>query len=201
MKKSRLATAAVAAVVVGTIGFSVPAFGASGYGAVNVEKTDNVVTIGNDALSRTFSIKDNKLKPGKIDNKLAGKDVELDPQGDSEEFVIQQLTKATRVEPDEGVLSSVMPGAMGARVVVSSTMGEDGVSAEAAIDGKAETYWCSNLNASGVSNESFVLDLGSAKSSRKLNTLRVTTRVQSTTARVASLIMRSITGTARNGSR
>lgn len=66
MKKSRLATAAVAAVVVGTIGFSVPAFGASGYGAVNVEKTDNVVTIGNDALSRTFSIKDNKLKPGKI---------------------------------------------------------------------------------------------------------------------------------------
>lgn len=37
MKKSRLATAAVAAVVVGTIGFSVPAFGASGYGAVNVE--------------------------------------------------------------------------------------------------------------------------------------------------------------------
>lgn len=51
MKKSRLATAAVAAVVVGAIGFSVPAFGASGYGAVNVEKTDNVVTIGNDALS------------------------------------------------------------------------------------------------------------------------------------------------------
>ncbi len=167
-RKSRLATAAVAAVVVGTIGFSVPAFGASGYGAVNVEKTDNVVTIGNDALSRTFSIKDNKLKPGKIDNKLAGKDVELDPQGDSEEFVIQQLTKATRVEPDEGVLSSVMPGAMGARVVVSSTMVEEGVSAEAAIDGKAETYWCSNLNTSGVSNESFVLDLGSAKSVKKV---------------------------------
>lgn len=168
MKKSRLATAAVAAVVVGTIGFSVPAFGASGYGAVNVEKNDSVVTIGNDALSRTFNINGNKLKPGKIDNKLAGKGVELDPQDDSEEFVIQQLTKATRVEPDEGVLSSIMPGSMGARVVVSSTMLENGVSAEAAIDGKAETYWCSNLNASGVSNESFVLDLGSAKSVKKV---------------------------------
>ena len=54
MKKSRLATAAVAAVVVGTIGFSVPAFGASGYGAVNVTQNDSVVTIGNGALSRTF---------------------------------------------------------------------------------------------------------------------------------------------------
>lgn len=73
MKKSRLATAAVAAVVVGTIGFSVPAFAASGYGAVSVDKNENVVTIGNNALSRTFNIKNNRLTPGKIDNKLAGK--------------------------------------------------------------------------------------------------------------------------------
>lgn len=60
MKKSRLATAAVAAVVVGTIGFSVPAFAASGYGAVNVTQNDSVVTIGNGALSRTFNISGKK---------------------------------------------------------------------------------------------------------------------------------------------
>ena len=108
MKKSRLATAAVAAVVVGTIGFSVPAFGASGYGAVNVEKTDSVVTIGNDALSRTFSIKGNKLKPGKIDNKLAG-DVSFVPGEGSEEFTIGLMPAGNRVEPGDNALTSVKP--------------------------------------------------------------------------------------------
>ncbi|WP_317299614.1 hypothetical protein [Collinsella tanakaei] len=86
MKKSRLATAAVAAVVVGTIGFSVPAFAASGYGAVNVTQNDSVVTIGNDALSRTFNISGKKLKPGKIDNELEG-DASFTPGKDSEEFL------------------------------------------------------------------------------------------------------------------
>lgn len=50
----------------------VPAFAASGYGAVNVTKDDQAqtVTIGNDAITRTFSFKGKKLKPGKIENKL-----------------------------------------------------------------------------------------------------------------------------------
>lgn len=54
MRKSRLASAAVAAVLVGAFGFSVPAF-AAGHGAVSVVEKDGKVTIGNDAISRTFS--------------------------------------------------------------------------------------------------------------------------------------------------
>lgn len=72
MRKPRAATAVVAAAMVGALGFSAPAFAAAGYGAVNVTKDDQAqtVTIGNDAITRTFSFKDKKLKPGKIENKL-----------------------------------------------------------------------------------------------------------------------------------
>ena len=168
MKKSRLATAAVAAVVVGTIGFSVPAFGASGYGAVNVEKTDNVVTIGNDALSRTFSIKDNKLKPGKIDNKLAGKGTAFDPQSGSEEFVIQQMVTAERLEPKPGDLTSIMPGSSSVRVKVGSSTSGEGASAANAIDGDANTYWCSSEEAANLDDQYLVIDFGSNKSVKKV---------------------------------
>ncbi|WP_301871325.1 discoidin domain-containing protein [Collinsella tanakaei] len=168
MKKSRLATAAVAAVVVGTIGFSVPAFGASGYGAVNVEKTDNVVTIGNDALSRTFSIKDNKLKPGKIDNKLAGKGTAFDPQSGSEEFVIQQMVTAERLEPKPGDLTSIMPGSSSVRVIVGSSTSGEGASAANAIDGDANTYWCSSEEAANLDDQYLVIDFGSNKSVKKV---------------------------------
>ncbi len=168
MKKSRLATAAVAAVVVGTIGFSVPAFGASGYGAVNVEKTDNVVTIGNDALSRTFSIKDNKLKPGKIDNKLAGKGTAFDPQSGSEEFVIQQMVTAERLEPKPGDLTSIMPGSSSVRVEVGSSTSGEGASAANVIDGDANTYWCSSEEAANLDDQYLVIDFGSNKSVKKV---------------------------------
>lgn len=168
MKKSRLATAAVAAVVVGTIGFSVPAFGASGYGAVNVEKTDNVVTIGNDALSRTFSIKDNKLKPGKIDNKLAGKGTAFDPQSGSEEFVIQQMVTAERLEPKPGDLTSIMPGSSSVRVEVGSSTSGEGASAANTIDGDANTYWCSSEEAANLDDQYLVIDFGSNKSVKKV---------------------------------
>ena len=168
MKKSRLATAAVAAVVVGTIGFSVPAFGASGYGAVNVEKTDNVVTIGNDALSRTFSIKDNKLKPGKIDNKLAGKGTAFNPQSGSEEFVIQQMVTAERLEPKPGDLTSIMPGSSSVRVEVGSSTSGEGASAANAIDGDANTYWCSSEEAANLDDQYLVIDFGSNKSVKKV---------------------------------
>lgn len=168
MKKSRLATAAVAAVVVGTIGFSVPAFGASGYGAVNVEKTDNVVTIGNDALSRTFSIKDNKLKPGKIDNKLAGKGTAFDPQSGSEEFVIQQMVTAERLEPKPGDLTSIMPGSSSVRVEVGSSTSGEGASAANVIDGDANTYWCSSEETANLDDQYLVIDFGSNKSVKKV---------------------------------
>lgn len=168
MKKSRLASAAVAAVVVGAIGFSVPAFAASGYGAVNVEKNDNVVTIGNDALSRTFNIENNKLKPGKIDNKLAGKGTAFDPQSGSEEFVIQQMVTAERLEPKPGDLTSIMPGASSVRVEVGSSTSGEGASAANAIDGDADTYWCSSEEASNLDGQYLLIDFGSNKSVKKV---------------------------------
>ncbi len=72
MRKPRVATAVVAAAMVGALGFSAPAFAAAGYGAVNVTKDDQAqtVTIGNDAITRTFSWKDGHLTTTQIDNKL-----------------------------------------------------------------------------------------------------------------------------------
>lgn len=81
MRKPRAATAVVAAGMVGALGFSAPAFAASGYGAVNVTKDDQAqtVTIGNDAITRTFSWKDGQLTTTQIDDKL-GK-TKLTPRG------------------------------------------------------------------------------------------------------------------------
>ena len=72
MRKRRVATAAVVAAMVGVLGFSVPAFAAGGYGSVIVTKNEaeKTITIGNEAITRTFSWQNNKLKPGKIENKL-----------------------------------------------------------------------------------------------------------------------------------
>ncbi|WP_304337649.1 discoidin domain-containing protein [Collinsella tanakaei] len=171
MKKSRLATAAVAAVVVGTIGFSVPAFGASGYGAVNVEKTDSVVTIGNDALSRTFSIKGNKLKPGKIDNKLAG-DVSFVPGEGSEEFTIGLMPAGNRVEPGDNALTSVKPSKASTTATAkgSSVNEGEGATADKAIDGDskgANSYWASNEHDAGTAN--IEIDFGSKKTVKRVD--------------------------------
>lgn len=72
MRKRRVATAAVVAAMVGVLGFSVPAFAAGGHGDVKVTRDDakQTITIGNDAITRTFSWQNNQLKPGKIENKL-----------------------------------------------------------------------------------------------------------------------------------
>ena len=56
-----------------------------------------------------------------------------------------------------------MPGANCTKVEVTSTMNEGGVKPENAIDGDNGTYWCSNLNQSGVQNENIVICLGSKK--------------------------------------
>ena len=50
-----------------------------------------------------------------------------------------------------------MPGANCTKVEVTSTMNEGGVKPENAIDGDKGTYWCSNLNQSGVQNENIVI--------------------------------------------
>ena len=118
MKRCRLVTAAATAAMVGILGFSAPAFAASGYGnvEVNTDSTNKSITIGNDAFARTFSFKDGKLKTTLIDNKL-GK-TQIVPGDKSEEFLIEGMFEGTRQEPAEGALHSVKPPKGGAQAAV-----------------------------------------------------------------------------------
>lgn len=89
MLKKRYFAATVLAMV-GLLGLSAPpASYADGYGSVAVNKSNSNITIGNDAISRTFSIADGKLTTVEINNKLAS--TKLVPGSGSEEFVIQSL--------------------------------------------------------------------------------------------------------------
>lgn len=108
MLKKRYFAATVLAMV-GLLGLSAPpASYADGYGSVSVNKSNGNITIGNDAISRTFGIADGKLTTVEINNKLAS--TKLVPGSGSEEFVIQSLAEATRLEPT-AALTSVRPTA------------------------------------------------------------------------------------------
>lgn len=69
MSKRLFATAVIASSLVGGLGFSVPAIADAGNGKVVVSQKDGSITIGNNAISRTFDVKGG-LKTGKIENKL-----------------------------------------------------------------------------------------------------------------------------------
>ena len=146
MKRCRLVTAAATAAMVGILGFSAPAFAASGYGnvEVNTDTANKSITIGNDAFARTFSFKDGKLKTTLIDNKLG--DTKIVPGDKSEEFLIEGMFEGTRQEPAEGTLHSVKPAKGGAQqstvTVESSSWNEkENSPASNAIDGDTGTYW------------------------------------------------------------
>lgn len=62
------------------------------------------VTIGNDAITRTFSIADGKLATLEIDNKRAN--TKLTPGADSEEFIIKRTKKENNVEPVQEPIST-----------------------------------------------------------------------------------------------
>ena len=86
------------------------------------------------------------------------------------------MVNAVRHEPGDGVLTSIMPGTNCTKVEVSSTMTENGVKPENAIDGDETTYWCSDLNQNGVQNENIVIRLGSKK---KVKTVEYVARFDS----------------------
>lgn len=68
-------------------------------GNVTVAKNGDSVTIGNDAISRTFSIADAKVKTAEIHNKRAN--VKLNPGEGSEEFIIKRTKKDNNAEPEQ----------------------------------------------------------------------------------------------------
>ena len=171
MRKRRVATAAVVAAMVGVLGFSVPAFAAGGYGSVKVTKNEaeKTITIGNEAITRTFSWQNNKLKPGKIENKLDKNGGGFTPAEGSEEFVIQPMTPADRTEPADGTLTSVkpLPGKPAVKPVLSGSeydksQGEggkgDGAQYKYAIDGNPATYWASTQQKAGTAH--LIVDFG-----------------------------------------
>ncbi len=74
--------------------------GGNAFANVNGEQ----VTIGNDAITRTFSIAGEKLKTIEIDNKRAN--TKLTPGADSEEFIIKRTKKENNVEPVQEPIST-----------------------------------------------------------------------------------------------
>ena len=150
MSKRLFATAVIASSLVAGLGFSVPAIADAGNGKVVVSQKDGSITIGNNAISRTFDVKKGGgLKTGKIENKL-GK-TELTPAEGSEEFYIEGLVNADRVEP-ENPLTSVKPGAGAGLTTVEAIDKNASEPADPsnAIDGDVNTYWASTEQANGV---------------------------------------------------
>ena len=148
MSKRLFATAVIASSLVAGLGFSVPAIADAGNGKVVVSQKDGSITIGNNAISRTFDVKGG-LKTGKIENKL-GK-TELTPAEGSEEFYIEGLVNADRVEPEKP-LTSVKPGAGAGLTTVEAIDKNASEPADPsnAIDGDVNTYWASTEQANGV---------------------------------------------------
>ena len=149
MSKRLFATAVIASSLVAGLGFSVPAIADAGNGKVVVSQKDGSITIGNNAISRTFDVKGGGLKTGKIENKL-GK-TELTPAEGSEEFYIEGLVNADRVEPEKP-LTSVKPGAGAGLTTVEAIDKNASEPADPsnAIDGDVNTYWASTEQANGV---------------------------------------------------
>ena len=165
MSKRLFATAVIASSLVAGLGFSVPAIADAGNGKVVVSQKDGSITIGNNAISRTFDVKGG-LKTGKIENKL-GK-TELTPAEGSEEFYIEGLVNADRVEPEKP-LTSVKPGASAGLTTVAAIDYNDGEGAKPsnAVDGKVNTYWASTEQ-TGETQPWFELNFHAEKTFKKI---------------------------------
>lgn len=106
-------------------------------GNVAVTQAGNTFTIGNDAISRTFSIEGNHLKTTEIDNKRAGTTLNL-AKSSSEEFIIKRTKK------DRALQEPIDQTGWTAKADSEEPTGEkDGKSghAEHAIDNDPSTYW------------------------------------------------------------
>lgn len=116
---------------------------------VQISKNANTVTIGNQYLSRTFSIADGVLKTQSIENKRTdGKATVYTPAAGSEEFVIRALGKP------------VAPMAIGRKgwTATASSWCNDGPKsgkAEYIIDGDKQTLWHTNYRDDGTGSKDF----------------------------------------------
>ncbi|MBY4797304.1 discoidin domain-containing protein [Collinsella sp. AGMB00827] len=164
-----------------------------GYGSVSVSSTAESLTIGNRALSRTFRLTGGKLKTTKLVNGLGA--TEIIPGADSEEFVIDGMLEAKRLEP-QTPLTSVKPRpGTATEVSAVSVMPNEPAAAINAIDGDPTTYWSSAEVADG--HPYFDIDFHTEK---QIKTLAITPRVYNgsyeCTGQILALTLQRWTGSA-----
>lgn len=106
MKKKFFSAALAAAMVVTSVFSTTSVAGAAEnetavpYGNVTVKQEGNTVTIGNDAIKRTFSTADKKLSTTEIVNKrTGGEETVFTPQEGSEEFVVKTTKEKKTLLP------------------------------------------------------------------------------------------------------
>lgn len=112
-------------------------------GTVTVTQTGSEITIENNALKRTFSIANQKLTTGTIEDKLSGST--FSPGSGSEEFVIHGLAGAgERSEPENPLTSVKTESTGGTQFSATSTdTSEFPLKAENAVDNDETSFWAS----------------------------------------------------------
>lgn len=148
MKKKFFSAALAAAMVVTSVFSTTSVAGAAEnetavpYGNVTVKQEGNTVTIGNDAIKRTFSTADKKLSTTEIVNKrTGGEGTTFTPQEGSEEFVV----KTTKEKKDPITLPGInRTGWEATADSYQNASGDSDGPASNLLDGRTESIWHSN---------------------------------------------------------
>lgn len=148
MKKKFFSAALAAAMVVTSVFSTTSVAGAAEnetavpYGNVTVKQEGNTVTIGNDAIKRTFSTADKKLSTTEIVNKrTGGEETVFTPQEGSEEFVV----KTTEEKKDPITLPGInRTGWEATADSYQNASGDSDGPASNLLDGRTESIWHSN---------------------------------------------------------
>ena len=162
MVKKRMksvAFAAAFAMLAGSLGAMLPtgsSHAQENYGTVTADISGNTVTIGNDAISRTFDKTGDRLRTSRIENHLGNST--FIPGENSQEFVLQTVGGASDLrEPEEGTLTSVKNSSW--QISGTSVATNEGGGYAALIDGNHETYYHSNYGTGNGTSSRLPVDL------------------------------------------
>lgn len=158
--KKKFFSAALAATMVVTSVFSTTSVAGAAenetavpYGNVTVKQEGNTVTIGNDAIKRTFSTADKKLSTTEIVNKrTGGEETVFTPQEGSEEFVV----KTTKEKKDPITLPGInRTGWEATADSYQNASGDSDGPASNLLDGRTESIWHSNYGGTGQGDQDY----------------------------------------------
>ena len=159
MKKKFFSAALAAAMVVTSVFSTTSVAGAAEnetavpYGNVTVKQEGNTVTIGNDAIKRTFSTADKKLSTTEIVNKrTGGEGTTFTPQEGSEEFVV----KTTKEQKGSITLEAInRDGWTATADSYQNASGDSDGPASNLLDGRTESIWHSNYGGTGQGDQDY----------------------------------------------